>query len=264
MLKKVMRLAKILLVLAAALAGVGSASLLAQGALTPQSLLAATPSFSLQGTVTRVVDGDTLIAKVGRTKERVRLLGIDAPEVGACYSAQATARARGLSLNRRVHLIGDRSQARRDRHGRLLAYVQLPNGRDLGHDLIAGGFSKVYVYDRPFARLSAYRASESVARKGRSGLWKACVASSTTTTQTTATSPVTTTAPTTTAITSTTVSTTTTPTCAASYPDHCIPPPPPDLNCRDIPYTNFPVLWNVPNPDPHGFDRDRDGIGCES
>jgi hypothetical protein len=52
--------------------------------------------------------------------------------------------------------------------------------------------------------------------------------------------------------------------CAASYPDFCIPPPPPDLNCADIPQRQFTVRWDVPDPDPHGFDGDRDGIGCES
>jgi hypothetical protein len=41
-------------------------------------------------------------------------------------------------------------------------------------------------------------------------------------------------------------------------------PPPPDLNCADIPYRNFRVLWNVPDPDPHRFDGDHDGIGCET
>jgi micrococcal nuclease len=49
----------------------------------------------------------------------------------------------------------------------------------------------------------------------------------------------------------------------ASYPDECIPPPPPDLNCADISYRNFRVLWNVPDPDPHHFDGDKDGNGCE-
>ena len=48
--------------------------------------------------------------------------------------------------------------------------------------------------------------------------------------------------------------------CDPSYPDFCIPPPPPDLDCKDIPHKNFKVL----QPDPHGFDRDKDGIGCES
>jgi hypothetical protein len=52
--------------------------------------------------------------------------------------------------------------------------------------------------------------------------------------------------------------------CSASYPDQCIAPPPPDLDCSDIPYRNFRVLWNVPDPDPHHFDGNRDGVGCES
>jgi hypothetical protein len=53
--------------------------------------------------------------------------------------------------------------------------------------------------------------------------------------------------------------------CAPSYPEEYIPPPPPpDLDCKDIPYRNFRVLWNVPDPDPHHFDGDHDGIGCET
>jgi micrococcal nuclease len=48
--------------------------------------------------------------------------------------------------------------------------------------------------------------------------------------------------------------------CDPSYPDVCIPPPPPDLDCGDIPYRNFQVL----PPDPHYFDGDGDGIGCET
>jgi hypothetical protein len=47
--------------------------------------------------------------------------------------------------------------------------------------------------------------------------------------------------------------------CSPSYPTVCIPPPPPDLNCEDIPYRRFKVL----QPDPHNFDGDFDGIGCE-
>ncbi len=48
--------------------------------------------------------------------------------------------------------------------------------------------------------------------------------------------------------------------CDPSYPTVCIPPPPPDLDCADVPYRNFTVL----PPDPHGFDGDGDGVGCES
>lgn len=49
------------------------------------------------------------------------------------------------------------------------------------------------------------------------------------------------------------------PNCDPSYPTVCIPPPPPDLDCKQIPYRRFKVL----PPDPHGFDGNHDGIGCE-
>ena len=48
--------------------------------------------------------------------------------------------------------------------------------------------------------------------------------------------------------------------CDPSYPDVCITPPPPDLNCDDVPYNDIKVEGD----DPHGFDREGDGIGCES
>ena len=48
--------------------------------------------------------------------------------------------------------------------------------------------------------------------------------------------------------------------CDPAYPDVCIPSPPPDLDCADIPHRNFRVL----PPDPHHFDGDGDGIGCET
>jgi hypothetical protein len=48
--------------------------------------------------------------------------------------------------------------------------------------------------------------------------------------------------------------------CDPSYPDFCIPPPPPDLDCADVNGSNFTVL----PPDPHGFDGNSDGVGCES
>lgn len=48
--------------------------------------------------------------------------------------------------------------------------------------------------------------------------------------------------------------------CDPSYPGVCIPPAPPDLDCGDIAFRRFQVL----SPDPHGFDGDHDGVGCES
>jgi hypothetical protein len=51
------------------------------------------------------------------------------------------------------------------------------------------------------------------------------------------------------------------PTCSSAYPDFCIPPPPPDLDCADVaPHRNFTVRA----PDPHRFDGNGNGRGCES
>jgi hypothetical protein len=48
--------------------------------------------------------------------------------------------------------------------------------------------------------------------------------------------------------------------CDAAYPSVCIPSAPPDLDCGDIAFRSFVVLA----PDPHRFDGDHDGIGCET
>ena len=47
--------------------------------------------------------------------------------------------------------------------------------------------------------------------------------------------------------------------CDDSYPDVCIPRYPPDLDCGQITERDFTVR----GPDPHGFDREGDGLGCE-
>jgi uncharacterized repeat protein (TIGR01451 family) len=51
--------------------------------------------------------------------------------------------------------------------------------------------------------------------------------------------------------------------CHPSYPSVCIPPPPPDLDCADIPYRDFAAPLDVRDADPHDFDGDEDGVGCQ-
>jgi len=188
------------------------------------------------GNVTHVVDGDTVDVQLTTgADERVRLIGIDTPERGACGAARATAYARSLASGRQVTLVGDPTQARRDRYGRLLAYVWV-DGRDLGFQQLARGFARVYIYDRPFQRLAAYRRAERTGKTRSNSIWRGC--------GTTAPRPV--------------VGGEHSG-CDPSYPTVCIPPPPPDLDCADVPYTNFTVV----GADPHHFDGDRDSIGCE-
>lgn len=190
-------------------------------------------AFALRGTVTYVVDGDTISVRLDNGhSERVRLIGIDTPERGACLAGSATGLTRRLADDERVVLRGDATQDTRDRYGRLLAYAWV-GGRDLGFQLVSSGLARVYVYDRPFQRLSAYRRAEQLGRARTQNVWRGCV------------TPVAPVKPRS--------------NCDASYPGVCIPPPPPDLDCADVRHSGFAVR----RPDPHGFDGDGDGVGCE-
>ena len=205
-------------------------------------------TFVKRGTVQRIVDGDTIeVRLVSGRRERIRLIGIDTPELRppGCFGAEARAAAHRLAYRKRVRIVGDQTQATRDRYGRLLAYVVLPSGTDLGRQLIAGGFGRVYVYSRPFVRLAGYRAVENQARSLSRGLWRGCSVPA----------PLPPPGP---------------PppppagNCHASYPTVCIPPAPPDLDCGEVSHRNFHVRHDVSDPDPHGFDGDRDNVGCET
>jgi endonuclease YncB( thermonuclease family) len=88
-------------------------------------------------TVTHVVDGDTVDVSNG---ERVRLIGIDTPEVGQCGAAAATARTTTDVLGKQV-LLTPGATSDRDVHGRLLRYVDVVSGPDVGLDLIESGLA---------------------------------------------------------------------------------------------------------------------------
>ena len=101
--------------------------------------------------VTGVVDGDTLKVRVNGTTERVRVIGIDTPELrgSECYAQQAASKMQSLAQSRSVFLEADDSQADRDRYGRLLRHVRLTDGRLAAEVLIAGGFGEEYTYNTP-------------------------------------------------------------------------------------------------------------------
>jgi micrococcal nuclease len=212
-------------------------------------VVAAAPGGGLEtGRVARVVDGDTLALADGR---RVRLVQIDTPEVGTgeCYS-RAAARVLGrlAGPGRTVTLEADRGLDRVDRYGRLLRYVWA-GGANVNLGLVRDGAATVWFYHGERGRYAALllRAAQS-ARAGKRGLWGACPKA--------VWDPY---SPATTGRSGPPAARPLAGSCDPSYPTVCIPPPPPDLDCADVPNRRFKVL----PPDPHRFDGDHDGIGCE-
>lgn len=132
--------------------------------------------------VRRVVDGDTLIARIDGADVRVRMIGVDAPESVApdrpveCFGPQASTRAHALlPKGAAVVLTTDPTQGERDRFGRLLAEVSLPGGaRTVNERLVAEGYAEVFRGDGRARLLPRLRAAERAARDARLGLWRAC------------------------------------------------------------------------------------------
>ena len=127
-----------------------------------------------QGLVTHVADGDTLRTRIGRSTERVRLIGVDAPERGECYSTRSGELLRELAQGKVVRILGDRTQREGDWFGRLLAYVVLPDGIDAGEVLLERGGAVVFETRPPFARHEVYAAAQAEAARAAAGIHGAC------------------------------------------------------------------------------------------
>lgn len=136
-------------------------------------LLAATPQTAR---VLAVHDGDTITVRVDDHDEKVRLIGIDAPELNderpdyrqAGYAARDYARAR--LGGETVTLEAEPRQGDRDRYGRLLRYVILRDGTNLDEDMVRKGYA--HVYDRfEFTKKSRFKAVEAEAKREKRGVW---------------------------------------------------------------------------------------------
>jgi micrococcal nuclease len=134
---------------------------------------------SLQGTVTRVVDGDTIHVRIGGRREKVRYIGIDSPESKRrdtpvqCYALAAAAFNARLVSGRRVELRTDAEP--RDRYGRLLAYVyRRPGGLFVNAELVRRGFATILTIPPNVAHAPVFLRLERQAREARRGLWGAC------------------------------------------------------------------------------------------
>ena len=128
--------------------------------------------------VVRVTDGDTLRVRLrSGAHVSVRMLGIDTPEQGRCGADQATANLRRLApVGSTVHLVSDRTQAAKDRYGRLLRYVKREGGfADLSYRQAWSGFTRPYVYGgKPVARHGTYVRGIRDARTHQRGAWNGC------------------------------------------------------------------------------------------
>ena len=122
--------------------------------------------------VARVIDGDTLLLSNG---ERVRLIGVDTPELYhplkpvQYFAKEASQFTRKMAEGKRVRLEYD--WRRLDRYNRLLAYVYLEDGTFLNAEIIKQGYGFSYT-KYPFRYMEQFQQYEKEARENERGLWK--------------------------------------------------------------------------------------------
>lgn len=130
--------------------------------------------------VERVVDGDTIVARIGDKSETVRLIGIDTPESVArtrpveCYGQEASFHlAEVLPVGTAITLVRDVEI--RDVYDRLLAYViRSYDNLFVNLELISAGYAAVLEYWPNNYYSNLFARAEAEARHSLRGLWKAC------------------------------------------------------------------------------------------
>jgi micrococcal nuclease len=203
--------------------------------------------------VVKVIDGDTVDVDFKGTIERIRLIGIDAPEMNdqrnvvECFAKESHSKLSELINDKQVKLEQDNNLDNRDTYGRLLRYIYLDN-KNINKQMIDEGYAFEYTYNKTYKYQTDFKAAEKSAREESRGLWAANTCNGKREKSTTATPSPTQTLP-------AQVSSN----CDPNYAGGCVPNVSYDLDCSDISF-----VVKIVGTDKHKFDRDGDGIGCES
>jgi micrococcal nuclease len=117
-------------------------------------------------TVVYIVDGDTFDIASG---DRVRMIGIDTPERGSYYYAEAKKHLEDLIYQKSVHLVKDVSE--KDRYGRLLRHVYIDD-LWVNKKMIEDGFARMVTFPPDVMHVNVFSDAQKGARSARKGLWK--------------------------------------------------------------------------------------------
>lgn len=135
--------------------------------MAPRTLLALLLclSGSLGGKVVGVHDGDTITVLICERSTKVRLYGIDSPEIGQAFSKAAKDFLSALCFGKNVTVIGHGN----DRYGRLIGEVLLQDGTNVGQEMLKNGYAWWF---RKYDRGKLHEGLERGAKEGKLGLWR--------------------------------------------------------------------------------------------
>jgi endonuclease YncB( thermonuclease family) len=126
---------------------------------------------TLTGTVSKVVDGDTIhLLTTNQTRHKIRLAGIDAPERGQAFGTKSKEHLATLVAGERVEV----QWAKHDRYKRIIGKITRA-GEDVNLEMVRAGLAwwyRKYAHEQSLDDQRVYAAAEDEARHGRVGLWR--------------------------------------------------------------------------------------------
>ena len=119
----------------------------------------------------KVNDGDTVTVLMNGHRERIRLIGIDAPEMGQ--------RPWGGKAKRHLEDILYSSQSvfieydveKRDKYGRLLAYIRTADGRMVNTGMLRAGYAVLFTFPPNVNHVEEFTTAQRQARERKRGIW---------------------------------------------------------------------------------------------
>ncbi|PID87035.1 MAG: hypothetical protein CSB13_01365 [Chloroflexi bacterium] len=136
-------------------------------------------ALGIPAVVVKVADGDTATFTLNGKEETARFIGVDTPETvhpdkpTQCYGPEASALTKEM-LEKGSTVYLEIGEEERDRYGRLLAYVYLPDGRMLNELLLQGGYGEVLIIKPNDRYADRFQQAEDQAQAAGRGLWSAC------------------------------------------------------------------------------------------
>ena len=122
--------------------------------------------------VTTVHDGDTVSVIVDGKPEKIRLIGIDAPEIGQKPWGEEARKYLETLLNScqwKVRLEYD--VEKRDKYGRILAYLWTSDGKMINLLMVKSGHAMLFTIPPNVKHADEFRTAQQEARDGKSGIW---------------------------------------------------------------------------------------------
>lgn len=122
--------------------------------------------------VTKVHDGDTLSVLIGNREEKIRLIGIDAPELGQePWGRKAKRKLQDIirKTDKTVRIELDVDE--RDKYGRLLAYLWTKDGRLVNEEMVRSGYALLYTIPPNVKYVDRLRKAQERASKKKVGIW---------------------------------------------------------------------------------------------